>query len=229
MRTTLLLIIAIFTTTMLNAQGPVSTNWFTVQLPVVFNNHWQWNNEFSYRTLGERAAMNQLFLRTGARYRFNEKWSVSGTAELVYTRLSPVKTEDRFGRESRLVQEANLQLPLKNKYSFINRLRIEERMFSETPKRAAFNAVRFRYRTGFEKRISGQWSLQLTDELMEQLQSGKIGFNQNRASLAAICELPSNMRLQGAYIWAKSSVFSQHIFSIVFQKRIMTHARRNQG
>src|SRR5258708_31282666 len=88
-------------------QSPSTTHWFTVQLPFVFNKHWQWLNEMSYRTLGESISLNQFFVRTGARYTINEKWNVATSAEQVFLRVYPSKHVDDFGRESRFWQEVN--------------------------------------------------------------------------------------------------------------------------
>lgn len=143
------------------AQVPHTTQWLSIQLPVVFNKHWQWLNEASYRTLGENISMNQLFLRTGTRYTFNKKWNAASCYDHIYTRVYPDKNEHDFGKESRLWQEVNYEEPLTNKFSLQNRIRIEERFFEKTKLRDAFNAFRFRYRLGVEKEITEKLSVQL--------------------------------------------------------------------
>lgn len=211
------------------SQSATTTHWLTVQLPVIFNKHWQWYNEGSYRTIRESGHLNQLFLRTGVRYTFNDHWNLAACADLVFARLSPDKSEDSYGRETRLWQEVNHQLPLHKKFFLQNRIRIEERFFGETDKNEAYNAMRFRYRLGIVKEINNKWSIQLADEVMEQLQDTEWQFNQNRVITGAIYQLGPHAQLQATYLWTKRSSGSQHSGVFIFQKRILAHAKRNQS
>src|SRR5512138_3209831 len=76
------------------SQQPSTSNWITVQLPVVYNTHWQSLHEFSYRTLGEAVTLNQLFIRTGIRHTFNQKWSTSLICDLIHSRVKPYDKND---------------------------------------------------------------------------------------------------------------------------------------
>jgi hypothetical protein len=211
------------------AQQPSTTHWFNVQLPVVFNDRWQWWNEASYRTYGETLRLNQYFIRTGARYSFNDCWEVAASFDKFYRKVVARKDDHELGEETRLWQEVSLQTPLKNKFYLQNRLRIEERFIEKTSKAASYNAVRFRYRLGVIKELSYKWSIQLTEEILEQLSRGEIGFNLNRISIGGTCQFNSTLQLQGTYFWSRSGVLSQHIFSMVFQKKILVHPKKKNS
>lgn len=210
----------------LKGQASSTTHWFNVQLPVVFNQHWQWLNEVSYRTLGESFSMNQLFLRNGVRYTINQNWNVGASADFVFTRIAPDKSEHHFGEESRLWEEVNYQVPLKKQFSLQNRLRIEERFFDATIRKDAYRAIRFRYRLNAAKEISDKWSIQVADEILEQLQDGSLHFNQNRVSVSGIYQFQTASQMQATYYWAKLPAGSQHIFALIFQKKIIVHHKK---
>lgn len=210
------------------AQQPATTHWITLQMPVVLNKHWQWLNEISYRTLGESFSLNQLFLRTGARYTFNEKWNVAGSSDLVFIRVYPQNAEKDFGKEYRLWQEVNFMQPIKNNFLLQNRLRIEEKYFTETKRMPAYHALRLRYRLALIKKISEKWSVQMYEEYMQQLTGNEFRFSQNRVYIGGACQFQPDLLLQFSYCWSKLSPWSQHIFAIVFQKRISANAKRRK-
>src|SRR5690242_13438277 len=129
------------------SQQPSTSNWVTVQTPVIFNSHWQSLHEISYRTLGEAVKLNQLFIRTGFRHIFNPKWSTSLICDLVHSRVKPYDKSDlEFGDEIRLTEEVNHRYPVGKKYTLLHRLRIEERFFGETSLGDDYKALRLRYR-----------------------------------------------------------------------------------
>lgn len=211
------------------AQTQVSTHWFSAQLPVIVNDRWHWVNEASYRTIGESFSLNQLFLRTGIRYNFkNDRGHIGFNGDLIYSRLSPDKSEDHFGKEKRLWQEVNYQLPIRNDFIVVNRIRIDERFFEAVPNKKAFTAIRFRYRLGLQKQATEKWTIQVANEFMSQLQN-KLTFNQNRVIASATYRLGVNTHLQTAYIWNKLPVGSQHSASFIFQKRIVLHAKGSKS
>jgi Protein of unknown function (DUF2490) len=226
MKKTLLLMVTGLVIRNAMAQQPSTTHWFGVQLPVAFNNHWQWWNEACYRTYGETIRLNQFFMRTGARYSFNENWSITACADKFFTKVTARKEDHEFGKETRFWQELNFQFPLKNNFIIQNRFRIEERFLEGTSKAESYHAFRFRYRLATMKKLSEKWSVQLGEEFLEQIAHDKIGFNLNRVSLSGIYQFRSTTQLQGIYYWSKSAVMSQHIFSIVFQKKILFHPKK---
>lgn len=211
------------------AQQPSTSHWFYVQLPVVFNDHWQWWNEACYRTYGETLRLNQYFIRTGVRYTFNDHWNAAASFDEFFSKVSVRKEDHEFGKERRLWQEVNLQTPLKNNFSLQNRVRIEERFFDETSKAASYNALRLRYRLGASKKLSEKWSIQLSEEFLEQVSHDRLGFNLNRVSFGGTYQFQSSSQLQGVYYWSRSSVLSQHIFSLAFQKKIFVHLKKKKS
>jgi hypothetical protein len=208
------------------AQQPATGHWLTVQVPVQINEKWQWYNDAGYRTLGNQAAAQQYFYRTGARYFFNKQLSAAAGTAFFLARTSFSKSNHEFGREFRLWQEMNWQLTLTKKVQLQNRIRTEERYFAATQKNSAFNAFRFRYRLAAIQTVSKKWSIQLADEYMQQARSGKFQFNQNRLMATAFYQANGSTQLQGGYMWLLWPSSSQHIIQFTFLKKNITSCKR---
>lgn len=209
------------------AQQPPTSHWVTVQTPVVFNSHWQMLNEASYRTLGEKVVLNQLFLRMGTRYTFNPKWNVAASLDYVHARVKPYDKDDlEFGNELRPWQEVIHRYPVSKNLFMHHRFRLEERFFQITSLNEDYKALRFRYRLALLKKISPKWDLQIAEEYLEQLLLSKLMFNQNRLSFSGFFRYGKNAHLEATYYWVKYSKTSQHVFSIAFQNRFIVKSKK---
>ncbi len=207
------------------AQIPATGAWFALQLPVQINDKWQWHNDAGYRTLGASLNAYQFLYRTGIRYTLNKKWSIATGTSFFYTRSSYQKFNREFGKEFRLWQEVNVQLPFSKTILFQNRFRTEQRWFAETNNRAAYFGFRMRNRESVTKTLNDKWSLLLGHEYMIQEVNKKLSFNQNRVQTTAIFKKNSSTQFQGGYLWIKWPATSQHIFTFTFQKIISLHVK----
>lgn len=197
--------------------------WTTVQLPVQLSAKWQVVNDASYRTLGFSASSFQYTFRTGVRYFVNKKFSVGAGAASFNTRTSFQKENHEFGREFRLWQEAAYEIQLSKKTVLQNRFRTEERFFSSTAARPAFNALRVRYRPAVVKDINENWRIVLANEYMHQLANNKFLFQQNRLNVAGIYVINPSAQVQAGYIWSKLTGANQHFITFTFQKTILAN------
>jgi hypothetical protein len=223
---TILLLLSI---TYTQAQQPATGHWLTLQVPVQLSGKWQWHNDAGYRTLGNQAAAQQYFYRTGIRYFLNKQLSAAAGTAFFFTRTSFDKSNAEFGREFRLWQEINWQLPLTKKIQLHNRIRTEERFFADTKNSPSFNAFRLRYRLAAIQTVTQKWSIQLADEYMQQARSGQFKFNQNRLSATAIYQAGGSTQLQGGYMWLLWPSSSQHIIQFTVFKKISLNANGNHG
>jgi Protein of unknown function (DUF2490) len=209
---------------MLKAQTSNNTIiWATVQLPIQLSAKWQITNDVSYRTLGFSASSFQYTFRTGVRYFINKKFSVAAGAASFNTRTSFKKENHEFGREFRLWQEAAYEMRLSKKTVLQNRFRTEERFFSSTSTRSAFNALRVRYRPAVIRSINEHWKILLADEYMHQLANNKFLFQQNRLNIAGIYVINTSAQVQAGYIWSKLTGANQHFITFTFQKTIQAY------
>jgi Protein of unknown function (DUF2490) len=211
------------------AQQPETGHWLTLQVPVQLSGKWQWHNDAGYRTLGNQAAAQQYFYRTGLRYFLSSQLSTAAGAALFFTRTSFSKSNSEFGREFRLWQEINWQLPLTKKLQLHNRIRTEQRLFAATKNSSAYTVFRLRYRLAAIQAVSKKWSIQLAGEYMQQARSNRIQFNQNRLYATALYQANSNIQLQGGYMWLLWPSSSQHIIQFTVLQKISLHANGNHG
>jgi hypothetical protein len=220
----IIITITVFTSIMLKAQTSDHTIiWASLQMPVQLSAKWQIVNDASYRTLGFSASSFQYTFRTGLRYFVNKKFSVAAGVASFNTRTSFKKENHEFGKEFRLWQEAAYEMRLSKKTVLQNRFRTEERFFSSTTTRPAFNALRVRYRPAFVHTISEHWKIVLADEYMHQLANNKFLFQQNRLNIAGIYVINSTAQVQGGYIWSKITGANQHFITFTFQKTILAN------
>ena len=220
-----MIILVLIVATGVKAQRPETVAWFTMQLPVNFTKHWQWHNDAGYRTLGASFNAFQFLYRTGIRYVVNKKWSVATGTAFFYTRSSYQKFNREFGKEFRIWQELSVQHPVSKTISLQNRLRTEQRWFAKTDTWPAYFGFRVRHRAVVTKTLRDKWSVQLTNEFMQQGVNKKYSFNQNRVMTTALYRINSSAQLQGGYMWLKWPATSQHILTFTFQKIFSLHAK----
>ena len=209
-----------------HSQEPPSELWFSASVPVNFGKkaNWQWHNDASYRTNGMSALPHQYLYRTGLRYSFNKHLNIAGGAALFFTRVSYNRGDHEFGQENRLWQELVYQTNLSSTILLQNRFRLEERFFEAVGNKAAYTAARFRFRTSIIQKLNKNWSAQIADEYMQQAANGRWQLNQNRFMVSVGRSLPGQVQLLAGYMWLYRTVFSQHIFTISFQKKIGANA-----
>jgi hypothetical protein len=227
-------IVIMFTSTIIAGksflQQPGTSNWVTVQTPVIYNSHWQSLHELSFRTLGETFKLNQLFIRNGIRHTFNPKWSTSVICDFVHSSVRPYDKNDlEFGDEMRLTQEVSHRYPLGKTFTLQHRLRIEERFFGKTSLGHDYKAARFRYRLAALKKLADKWDIQLADEFLEQFLGNKFYYNSNRLSFSGYFRFATNAHIEATYYWIRFPSQSQHVFSIAFQNRILVKSKRKSN
>lgn len=218
-----ILILVIGVMNSVKAQRPGKSLWFTLQTPVNISKHWQWHNDESYRTLGTSAVPAQYYYRTGLRYNYNKPWGITAGVAFFFTRISFSKDENEFGHEFRIWEEVNHQHLLNEKLQGMFRFRTEQRFFDATSIKEKYTGYRFRLRPGVNQKLNNKWSLQLTDEYMQQAAHDKFYFDQNRLTFSGIYRFNTKTQLQAGYLWLKLPNDSQHILTITFTKNISFH------
>lgn len=218
-----IIMVLLVTIDIAQAQLPETGAWFAVNLPVNFTTHWQWHHDAGYRTLGTSVEPLQYFYRTGVRYNLNKKWSTSGGIAFFFTKTNFRKSEHEFGHEFRFWEELNHQHPVNEKHQWLLRFRAEQRFFAATSVNDKYTGYRFRLRPGFTQRLNNKWSLQITDEYMQQAAGHEFSFNQNRLTFSGIYQFNNTTQLQAGYMWLKWPKDNQHILTFTFTKNISLH------
>jgi hypothetical protein len=206
-----------------NAQRTKTSLWFTVQTPVNFSKHWQWHNDGGYRTLGISAEPAQYYYRTGLRYNYDRPWSAAAGVAFFYTRTSFSDDNNEFGHEFRFWEEISHMHLFNEKLQGLFRFRTEQRFFAETSIKERYTGYRFRLRPGLNQKLNDRWSLQLTDEYMQQAAHDKFSFDQNRLTFSGIYHFNKTTQLQTGYMWLMWPKDDQHILTITFTKNISIH------
>jgi hypothetical protein len=200
--------------------------WNALQLPVRLSSKWQMPVDFSYRTLGFSTAAYQYTFRSGIRRFINKTWSVASGLALFFTRTSFEKENREFGREFRVWEEGVADSKLGKNFVLQNRLRIEERFFEATSKYDKYTAIRFRYKLGISKFFKEKYKLQLAEEYMEHLTSGKFSFQRNRVYISCGYIIDPLTQIEAGYIWSATPDIRNYI-TISFQRTITFHENRN--
>jgi long-subunit fatty acid transport protein len=209
-----------------NAQKHPETGiWLTLYTPVNFSSHWQWFNDFGYRTLGISASAIQYYYRTAARYNFNKQWSAAAGVAFFFTRTKFTKENHEFGHEFRFWEEVSHQQAMNKNLQLLLRLRTEQRFFAATSVKDKYTGFRFRLRPGINQKINDKWSLQLTDEYMRQIAKHEFSYDQNRLTLSGIYHFNKATQLQAGYLWLKWPKDDQHILTITFTQNISVHGK----
>jgi len=202
------------------AQPPATSVWTGLQIPVDFNNKWQWHNDAGYRTSGLSLSSYQYLFRTGARFFLSKETSAAAGVAFFLTRAGTEKADAGFGGEFRVWQELNHNTSAGKRFILQNRVRAEERWFDAVYNRPAYYAFRFRYRISGTVKLSEKWSAQLADEYMQQAVDGKFSFNQNRVTGTVFCQLAPGLSMQYGYMWILRPAVPQHVVMLTFQKNI---------
>jgi hypothetical protein len=216
--------IVLFTTISVAAQRPSTAAWLTLQLPVPLRQKWQWHNDAGYRTLGASIQGQQYFYRTGMRYVFNKSWDAAAGTALFFTRTNFDKNNAAFGSEFRLWLEGNVRKNITSTTKYAIRLRTEQRFFSRTALRPAFNALRYRVRLQLQHHVNQNWSVIVQNEYMQQYATHKLAFDQNRTVISSLHKFSANTQLQAGYMWLQWPHQShQHVAMLSFIKNIQLH------
>jgi hypothetical protein len=211
------------------AQPKGASFWLTAQLPVDLSPRWQWHNDLLYKSNGVTLKTYQRWYRTGIRYRISDKVNVAGGIGFLSTQGSTNKNDDEFGREVRMWEELIYQNPLKNEWSFQNRIRVEERFLHETATKPSSRILQMSDRVSFTKTLSEKWGLQFADEFFEQVINKEFVFSQNRLLGIGIYNISKNLQVQGAYIWVLRKTFTQHVLQVTIRKLFSAYGRHDQG
>lgn len=201
-------------------QRPEGGIWLTLNAPINFSKHWQWYNDASYRTMGISPDAIQYYYRTAMRYNFNQQWSTAGGIAFFFTKTDFDKTHHEFGHEFRFWEEINQLHMINEKSQWLLRFRAEQRFFAATSIRDKFTGYRFRLRPGFNQKLNDKWSIQLTDEYMQQWAHEKFSFDQNRLTFSGIYKFNNSTQLHGGYLWLVWPSSDQHILTFTFTKII---------
>jgi hypothetical protein len=211
------------------AQPKGASFWLTAQLPVDLSPRWQWHNDLLYKSNGVTLKTYQRWYRTGIRYRISDKVNVAGGIGFLSTQGSTNKNDDEFGREVRMWEELIYQNPLKNEWSFQDRVRVEERFLHETATKPSSRILQMSDRVSFTKTLSEKWGFQFADEFFEQVINKEFVFSQNRLLGVGIYNISKNLQVQGAYIWVLRKTFTQHVLQVTIRKLFSAYGRHDQG
>jgi hypothetical protein len=223
------LILLLGTTLVAKTQPKGASFWLTAQLPVDLSPRWQWHNDLIYKSNGVTFKTYQRWYRTGLRYRISGKMNVAGGIGFFSTQGSTNKNDDEFGREFRFWGEMIYQTPMKKEWSFLNRVRVEERLLHETATKPASQILQMSDRVSFTKTLSEKWDLQFADEYFEQVIDKEFVFSQNRLMGIGIYNLSKKLQVQGAYIWVVRKTFTQHVLQVTIRKLFSAYGRHEQG
>jgi len=201
--------------------------WNSIHFPLRFSSKWQVPVDMSYRTLGISSSAYQYTFRSGLRRFINETWSVASGVALFFTRTSFDKVDHEFTREFRLWQDVAAEKKLKNKFVLQNRFRTEERFFDAAGGNDSYTAIRLRYRIGITKFLGEKFKVQLAEEYMEHLISGRFSFQQNRVYFSSGYLLNKLTQLEAGYIWSKIPDITRQYITLSFQRIISFHGNRN--
>jgi hypothetical protein len=229
MNKTRLLILLLGTALVTKAQPKGASFWLTAQLPVDLAPRWQWHNDLAYKSNGVTLRTYQRWYRTGLRYRISGNVNVAGGVVFLSTQSSANKDDDEFGREFRIWEELIYQAPLKNEWSFQNRIRGEERFLNATLQKPASHILQLSDRVSFTKTLSEKWDLQFADEYFEQVIEKEFVFNQNRLMGIGIYNISKKLQVQGAYIWVVRKTFTQHVLQVTIRKIFSAYGRHDQS
>ena len=208
-------------------QRPATGIWLSAHLPVQINRHWQVQNDFNYRTLGNSSAALQNLHRFGLRYFVDNNWSATVGAAFSFTRTSFSKENDEFAKEFRWWQEVNYKTSTSKNQQWQLRVRTEERSFAATDSKAAYHAFRYRIKPQLLQQFSKKWGLLVADEYMQQHSNNNWHFDQNRLIINAVYFFNKPTQLQAGYMWYRLPAnTSQHILTLTFYKTISLHARQ---
>ncbi len=223
----IVVILFLFVTKSSVAQDNRLFTWDAFQLVAKINPKWHWISDVSYRTIGVSSSANQYTFRTAVKRIIDDKWSVMAGTALFRSRTTIDKHNHEFGNEFRLYQDVAYEPKLNDGLAFANRFRVEERFFSETSTKAAYNALRLRYRVAIIQDITHDVKFQLADEYMRQLTKGDFLFQQNRLSFSGIFATGKTTQLTAGYMWSKLSTASQHYILLILQKTISFKKEHN--
>lgn len=190
--------------------------WLSVNFPVRKGN-WEWHNDAGYRNELNTLTTQQFLYRTGVRYFFSEKMSSTLGYAFFDTKVQGVVSE--FGQENRIWQELNYQQKLGSGWSWLHRIRTEERWFSRTSVGESFLGFRPRYRFALQKKISNQLDVQLYDELMYQYQRMDWVFNQNRVGINVFIKTGKSAQFNVGYTYMTTAQSPLHLLLIGYTKR----------
>lgn len=197
-------------------QAQQTQAWLSVNVPIRKGN-WEWHNDAGYRNELNTLTTQQFLYRTGLRHYFNEKISTTLGYAFFDTKVQGVVSE--FGPENRLWQEFNYQLKLKSNWSWIQRIRTEERWFSKTSIGESVFGFRSRYRFALQKKLNEKLDLQVYNELMYQLQRSKFGFNQNRIGLNFFLKTSKSTQINFGYTYMTTARSPLHLLLLGYSKR----------
>lgn len=190
--------------------------WLSVNVPVKKGN-WEWHNDAGYRNELNSLTTQQFLYRTGIRYYFSEQISSTIGYAFFDTKVQGVVSE--FGKENRIWQEFNFQQKLANNWSWVHRVRTEQRWFSKTSIGESFLGFRPRYRLALQKRINNQLDVQLYNELMYQYQRMDWVFNQNRLGVNFFIKAGKSVQLNFGYTYMTTAQSPLHLLLVGYTKR----------
>ncbi len=191
--------------------------WLSVNVPFRKGN-WEWHNDAGYRNELNSFTTQQFLYRTGVRYFFSEKVS-STMGYAFFDSKVQGSIANEFGPENRIWQEFNYQIKTKSNWSWIQRIRTEERWFSSTSLNESFFGFRARYRLALQRKLNEQLDIQFYNELMYQYQRLDWLFNQNRIGLNFFLKTGKSTQINLGYTYMTTAQSPLHLLLIGYSKR----------
>jgi hypothetical protein len=201
----------------IEAKAQQAQSWFSINMPFRKGN-WEWHNDAGYRNELNKFTTQQFLFRTGVRHYFNEKMS-SALGYAFFESKVQGTIANEFGPENRIWQEFNFQLKTKSNWSWIQRIRTEERWFSRTSLNESFFGFRARYRLALQRKLNEQLDIQFYNELMYQYQRLDWAFNQNRVGLNFFLKTGKSAQFNFGYTYMTTAQSPLHLLLLGYSKR----------
>jgi hypothetical protein len=210
------LLIVATTNAQTDADGRLSW-WPAYYLKFSLNSRWALNSDLQLRNFNKEPLLGLLGLRTGAHYSFGEGWS-TGIGVLWFHYESIANNKEFKADEFRVYEELRHDWRLNDKWLLANRLRTEQRTFSNQEG----IAFRIRYHIAADYRLAKRWSAIVGDELMWQGSKRRKNWDQNRLWAGGAYAFNANNQVQLVFMnwWQYNAGIYQPVIRINFVQSI---------
>ncbi len=199
-----------------DADGRLSW-WPAYYLKYSINSKWSVNSDLQLRNFNKHPVLGLLGVRTGAHYNFGKGWS-TGVGILWFHYESIVDNKEVDTDEFRVFEELRHDWKLNKKWRIANRLRTEQRHFSNQDG----IAFRIRYHIAAEYRVAKRWSAIGGNELMWQGSKRRKNWDQYRLWAGGEYAFNSNNQVQVIFMnwWQYNAGIYQPVIRINFVQSI---------
>jgi DNA segregation ATPase FtsK/SpoIIIE-like protein len=189
-----------------------SLYWMRYYSQLTMNEKWTWHNEFDNRRFFEKNEQHHFIAHTRLHYKIAENIDIAlGLTYSLQSPQDPNATSNLVVPEIRPVQEFNYSIPVSQKFTIQQRLRIDERFIRKNDSKQLFDGYnfnfRFRYRVQASYKLHSESSnlsttLKVSNELM--INAGKKiinnHFDQNRVYVGIEQDVTKNFAIELGYL-----------------------------